>query len=351
MNDEIKETQPTKITPPQEGDTAPVHVGTTVEKPVAKKRKRRTQLWVGGGALLAIVLVLGISALLGYRQGIQQRTALEQGQTQLAVAEQFELGLQDMEAGRYEVARQRFEYVINLDPNYPGITDKLAEVLIILNATATPTPAPLPTAVEATPTPDLRADEELFSQAETHLANEEWDLAIQTLEQLRKNNPSYRSVDIDGMLYIALRHRGIKKIGLGNLEGGIYDLTLAERFGVLDTEADSWRVWARQYITGASYWDVNWPKAIEYFEQIVATTPNLHDSTGWSASQRYVDALVNYAESLELNAQWCEADEIYQKAFEYTGDPKYQEQLQQAQQQCGGEDVVEEEEEDEGEGD
>ncbi len=348
MNDKLKETQPTKITPPQEGDTSPVHVASTVEKPVAKKRKRRGWLWIGG-ALLAIVLVLGISALWGYQQGIQQRTAMEQSQTQLAVAEQFELGVRDLEAGRYEVARQRFEYVINLAPDYPGVTDKLAEVLIILNATATPTPAPLPTAVEPTPTPDLRADEELFSQAETHLANEEWDLAIQTLEQLRKNNPDYRSVDIDGMLYIALRQRGIKKISLGNLEGGIYDLTLAERFGVLDTEADSWRVWARQYITGASYWDVNWPKAIEYFEQIAATTPNLHDGTGWSASQRYVDALVGYAESLELNAQWCEADEIYQKAFEYTGDPKFQEQLQQAQQNCGGEDVVEEEEEDEGE--
>jgi tetratricopeptide (TPR) repeat protein len=346
MNDELKETQPTKITPPQEGDTSPVHVASTVEKPVAKKRKRRGWLWIGG-ALLAVVLVLGISALLGYQQGIKQRTAMEQAQTQLAVAEQFELGLQDMEAGRYEVARQRFEYVINLAPDYPGVTDKLAEVLIILNATATPTPSPVPTAVEATSTPDLRADEELFNQAETHLTNEEWDLAIQTLEQLRKNNPDYRPVDIDGMLYIALRQRGIKKIGLGNLEGGIYDLTLAERFGVLDTEADSWRVWARQYITGASYWDVNWPKAIEYFEQIAATTPNLHDGTGWSASQRYVDALVGYAESLELNAQWCEVDEIYQKAYEYTGDPKFQEQIEQAQENCSGEDSGEEENEDE----
>ncbi len=349
MNDELNETQPIKRTSPVGDDTAPINVGKTTESPVPKKRKRRTWLWIGGGVLVGAILVLGISAFLGYRQGIKKRTLHEQAQTQLAVAEQFELGVQDIQAGRYEVARQRFEYVIELAPDYPGVTDKLAEVLIVLNATATPTPAPLPTAVEATPTPDLRADEELFAQAETHLANEEWDLAIATLEQLRKNNPDYRSVDIDGMLYIALRQRGIKKIGLGNLEGGIYDLTLAERFGVLDTEADSWRVWARQYITGASYWDVNWQKAIQYFEEVAAMTPNLHDGTGWSASQRYVDALVGYAQSLELNAQWCEADEPYQKAFEYTGDPKYKELRNSVQEKCGGEDVVEEEAEDEDE--
>jgi tetratricopeptide (TPR) repeat protein len=39
---------------------------------------------------------------------------------------QFELGVADMDAGRYEMARKRFEYVIEINPNFPGIEEKLA---------------------------------------------------------------------------------------------------------------------------------------------------------------------------------------------------------------------------------
>jgi len=284
--------------------------------------------------LLGLILVLGVSGFLGYQNGIARRTNQESFQLAVAVAEQYELGVLDIEAGRYEVARQRFEYVLGLDPIYPGVTDRLAEVLIILNATATPTPALLPTAIEATPTPDSRAEEDLFTQAESYVASEEWSLAIETLEMVRKKNPEYRSVDIDGMIYLSLRQRGVQKISLGNLEGGIYDLALAESFGILDTEADSWRTWASFYITGASYWNVDWAQAVYYFEQVVAMTPNLHDGSGWTAAQRYMDALNGNAQLLESEGRWCELDDIYDKAYQYTGDPAYQELFLTAQDKC-----------------
>ena len=239
-----------------------------------------------------------------------------------------------MEAGRLEVARQRFEYVIGLDPTYPGVTDRLAEVLLLLNATAVPTPAPQPTAVEPTPTPDTRAEEDMYAQAQSYVAAKEWSLAIETLEMLRKKNPDYRPIDIDGLIYLSLRQRGIQKIGLGNLEGGIYDLALAESFGVLDAEADSYRSWARLYITGVSFWEVDWAQAVNYFEQVSAMTPNLHDGTGYNAAQRYVDALTNYGEFLELGDLWCDAVGVWDKAFQYTGNAAYQERITIAQNKC-----------------
>ena len=284
--------------------------------------------------LLGLILVLGVSGFLGYQNGIARRTHQETFQLAVAVAEQYELGVLDIEAGRYEVARQRFEYVLGLDPSYPGVTDRLAEVLIILNATATPTPAPLPTAVEATPTPDSRAAEDLFTQAESYVASQEWSLAIETLEMVRKKNPEYRSVEIDGMIYLSLRQRGVQKISLGNLEGGMYDLALAESFGILDTEADSWRTWASFYITGASYWDVDWAQAVYYFEQVAAMTPNLHDGSGWNAAQRYMEALLGYANFLENEGRWCAVVEVWDKAYQYNGDPAYQEKSIAAQDIC-----------------
>jgi len=334
MNDQLNETQPTEIDPSVGGDTAPIKIDQTNDAPPPKKRKGRAWLRRGGLVLLGLILVLGVGGILGYQNGISRRTNQEKFQLAVAAAEQYELGILDMEAGRYEVARQRFEYVIGLDPTYPGVTDRLAEVLLVLNATSTPTPAPLPTAVEPTPTPDTRAEEDMFAQAESYVAAQEWSLAIENLEMLRKKNPDYRPIDIDGMIYLSLRQRGIQKIGLGNLEGGIYDLALAERFGVLDAEADSYRSWARLYITGVSFWEVDWGQAVYYFEQVSAMTPNLHDGSGYNAAQRYVDALINYGNFLEQEGLWCDAIRVWDSAFQYTGNATYQEKTSQAQNKC-----------------
>jgi len=284
--------------------------------------------------LVILVLIIAISAFLGYKGGIQQRTQLESTQVAQALQEQFELGVKDMEEGRYEIARQRFDYVLQLDPSYPGITEKLAEVLLVLNATATPTIVPTNTPVPITPTPDLRGEEELMAQAKDFLVNKDWSNAIETLENLRKKNPTYKAVEVDDMLYLALRNRGVQKIGLGQLEGGIYDLTLAEGFGPLDTEANNWRTWARYYITGASFWEVDWEQAAYYFEQVAPMMPNMHDGTGWTASQRYLEALLKYANWLEDQKRWCDAEIAYQKAYEYSGDESLVEVIETVADKC-----------------
>lgn len=335
MNEEnLSATQPTNIAPPSVEDTSPIRVTPAPEATPPKKKKRRGWMKTAGMILLGLMLILLVSGFLGYRNGINRRINLESEQRALLTAEQFTLGVLDMEAGNYARARQRFEYVIGLDPSYPGVTDKLAEVLLIENVTATPTAAPTPTEIPITPTPDTRAVEELFTKANGHIANKEWTEAIETAEEIRKRDPEFYPLKVDGILYLSLRMRGIQKIGLGSLEGGIYDLTLAESFGVLDTEADGWRNWARLYLTGASFWDVDWPQAINYFQELASITPNLHDGSGWSAAQRYVDALVGYAESLEAQGYWCDVDELYDQAFQYTGNAIYQEMMITAQGNC-----------------
>jgi hypothetical protein len=120
------------------------------------------------------------------------------------------------------------------------------------------------------------------------------------------------AVKVDGMLYVALRNRGIDKIAqLHDLEGGNYDLTLAERFGPLDTEARNWRDWADLYIRGASFWDVDWGQAVYYFSQLASAAPNLSDLSGWTASNRYMDALLGYGDWFASKEQWCDAQVQY----------------------------------------
>jgi tetratricopeptide (TPR) repeat protein len=302
---------------------------TEVPAKTPRRRKRASWIWWTLLALSILIAVVAISGLLGYWNGIRIRQAFEATQVASTVDEYFNLGIQNMEAGRYFIAQQQFQYVIQLDPSYPGVTDKLAEVMLILNATSTPTPAPTatPTPIPFTPTPDTRGEAEIFAQAEDYIKNEDWSAAIATLETLRKIDPEYRAIEVDGKLYLCLRQRGVQKISEGNLEGGIYDLSLAERFGILDTEADSWRTWAQYYIRGASFWGVDWSQAVYYFEQVAPMFPNMHDGTFWTASQRYKEALTQYAQQLETGEYWCEAEEQYIKLRDLTGDPSLDETI------------------------
>lgn len=327
-NEELHETQETKIDSPSGEDTSP----TDISEP--KKRKRRPWLRRLGYIFLGLLILLIVSAFFGYRNGIRRRKETEANQATIAAATQFELGLADMAAGNYEIARQRFEYVLSINPTYPGVTEMLAEVILVSSITATPTLAPTPTSIPVTPTPDSRAEEEQYAQIEGYMANKDWDAAVAAIEELRKKNPDFRAIDLDGMLYLALRQRGALQIGLGNLEVGIYNLTLAETFGVLDTEADGLRTWARYYITGASFWDIDWPQAIEYFSQVAAQYPNMHDGSNWTAAQRYVDALIGYAQQLEREGKFCEVDDVYNQAHQYTGNASYLDSAAEAQANC-----------------
>jgi tetratricopeptide (TPR) repeat protein len=291
--------------------------------------------WLIVLSLFALVVIATASVIGGYRAGINQRTQLESTQVAQTVQEQFNQGVQDMQAGRYEIARQRFEYVIRLNPNYPGVTDKLADVLLEINTTVTPTTIATPT---LTPTEDLRGAEELFSQAQTYLADQKWSEAIDTLLVLRKNEPSYRVVEVDSMLFVALRYRGVDKIlNKADLEGGTYDLALAERFGPLDVEASNYRQWADLYAKGASFWELDWSQAVFYFGQLIVPAPNLRDSAGMTATERYRIALIKYGDQLAEAREWCLAQEQYAAAFNVASDPQVEPTAAWVTQKCENE--------------
>lgn len=282
-------------------------------KPSKKKKKKLNRfLFIVIGIVLLIV-TSGASWFLGSREGQKLRTverdkvALENATTQ------YQLGVRELEEGRYDNARKRFEYVIKLVPDFPGAQEKLTEVMIAQSIVNTPTPAPEPT-VE--PTPDYRGEQELYDQALQYVQQEDWDNAIATLDLLRDKNLNFNPVDVDGLYYISLRNRGVKRIlQEGSLEPGMYDLTLSERFAPLDNEADSYRVWARYYLTGASFWGLDWSQVVSIFGQIYPVVPNLMDSSGMTARERYRVGLIKWGDQLALQKDYCLAQEKYDLAF------------------------------------
>ena len=315
MSDQnFDETTPVKI----EHDTQPVQIkpGQVAEE-IAEKPRRWPWVLLG---IVVMLLVIAAGGYSGYRAAVNDRTQQMNSQKNLITTEQFALGIQDMEAGRLESAQQRFEYVIKVDPQFPGAPEKLTEVMIKAANRATPTPVVTPT-IAFTPTPDLRGVEELFSAAQQYMRAQDWENAILTLDLVRKENLEFRPLDVDGMYYISLRNRGVFKIvQTGNLEGGIYDLALTERFGPLDKEADAYRNWARYYLAGTSFWEVDWVKVLEYFSQLYASLPNLRDGSGYTVAERYKIASKGLGDQLAAKENWCEARDQYFNALSVSQD-------------------------------
>jgi len=277
----------------KEDDTQPL-------KPVKPSRWRSILI-----SILGFLLLVGLGGFSGYSSGISVRTSAEAAIISQQLAEQYTLAIVDIESGRYEVAKQRLEFIINHDPSYAGAQQRLTEVLVM---SSMPTATVAPT---LTSTPDFSGAESAFARAQQLIQAQDWPGAISALDTIRKLDATYKTAQVDGMYYFALRNQGHDLITKqGNLEGGIYYLTLAERFGPLDNTAIGLRDGARAYITGASFWELDWPQAISYFEQVGLGWPSMWDGT-MTASQRYFIALTSYGNELYAKQDYCDAYDVF----------------------------------------
>jgi hypothetical protein len=291
--------------------------------------------------VFTLLVIAGMSAVGGIEAGKHDRLVVESTQKASQIQEQYGLAMEDIASGRDDLARQRFEWIIQRDPGYPGVPEQLADILMRMGITATATLVPTPT---LTPTPDTRTRDELYESARQSMAGRDWSTAIDTLLKLRKEDPTFHPIEVDGWLYIALRYRGLDKIKNADLEGGTYDLALAERFGPLDAEATNYRSWAELYVTGSSFWDVDWAQAVNYFSQLKLVAPYLRDGSGWTSIDRYRLALTKYGDWLTLQERWCEAQEQYQLALDEGAEPAVRPTAEYAAEECASpSDDVEEE--------
>ncbi len=296
MSEEIANTQPQPAV--DTGNTQPL-------KPVKKRRRWGAILLSIAGVL--ILLALGLMG--GYWSGLGERQATEVSLRTKQLTEQYQYALVDEQFGHFESAQTRLQYIIQHDPTFPGAQAELAKVLVqmsIPTATATAT---------ITPTPDLRGEEAMFQTATQLTASGDWANAIAQLDQLRKQDPNYKTAQVDGMYYFALRNYGMNMIQQqGNLEGGIYELTLAERFAPLDNTASALREGARAYIQASSFFGVDWKDAVAYFAQVASGWPALWDGT-MTSNQRYHESLMRYGDQLWAQKDACGAYEQYQTAM------------------------------------
>ena len=295
MSEQTENTQP--IAPLKEDDTQPI-------RPIKKAPRWRSILI----SVLGFLLLVGLGGFGGYSSGIGVRKSAEETVISTQLTEQYTFALRDIELGNFETAIQRLKFVILNDPSFPGAQEKLTEVMVL---SVIPTPTPIPT---VTSTPDFSGAESAYQRAQQLISAQDWVNALSALDIIRKLDPNYKTAQVDGMYYFSLRNYGHVLITQqGNLEGGIYHLTLAERFGPLDNSSVQLREGARAYITGASFWELDWKQAYGYFSIVGLNWPGMWDGT-MTGTQRLQISAMRYGDELFEQQDYCAAYDQFQVA-------------------------------------
>lgn len=301
--------------------------------PVKAKHKHRRLILPG---ILGILLLVIIGAAIGYGTAINKRITAEQDRRYVTATTQYELALVDQREGRLASARNRIEYVISLYPQFPGVDGKLAEILLAIGTSTTPIASNPEPILTVEPTKDNRASADLLQAAQTQYANNEWEALINTVRSMRDGDPSYEVIKVDGLYYGALRNEGMNQIQKGNLEIGLYDFAIASQIAPIDTDAEAYRVWARMYLTGVSWWKISWEKVTIYFSQLNDMVPDLIDFSGKSVRQRYTEALSLWGDQLSAAGDFCGAIPKYETSAQVTNSQAMNDKVSAARAGCEG---------------
>jgi tetratricopeptide (TPR) repeat protein len=274
-----------------------------IEPSTPPARRRIRWIWVIPAALL-LVVILGSTA--GFFSGQALHSQRQVAKTHALDTEQFNLALDDIQAGRFKVAIARLESVLQNEPDFPGAVEKRQEALAAINAT--PTPMPTETTVPS-PTPDVSKAEQLLNQAKQQFADKDYPGMIKTLLTLKVEVPGFQPVRVDGWMWVGLRYNGVHLIKDTNLlTEGLYYLDLATNYAPLDSEAAAQEKFARIFLPlyqEAYYYRT---KDIEVsmndFQQVVQMRPYYRDNL----IKDYGDILIANANA---TGSPCGAVELY----------------------------------------
>ena len=256
---------------------------------------------------MIVLVIVGIGVFGGYRAGISIRLNKETELVTQQLSDQFSRALVDIQFGNYDAAKTRLEYIIGINPSFPGAMDKLdrGDGPIYRSNSHT--------SCLSHPTID-RGRYQLRSPTGAGAAIGRCRAMAECVDRaghFARQDFTFHTVDVDGMYYFALRNLGVDMIKEGNLEGGIYELTLAERFGPLDNTAHVLRDNARAYINAASFWELDWQRATQQFSALNGS--GIWDGT-MTATERYRIAAMRYGDQLYADGQFCDANDQYQAA-------------------------------------
>ena len=171
---------------------------------VAVKRTTRTTAKtrrLSATTLLILVFACGFVGLIataiagGVAVGLQDRKADEQAR----IDQFYQEGLANRAAGKLPLAKADFEYVLRLNPAYPGAREQLAQVQDLLTVKPTPTTSAMV----------VNVTQELYQAGLAAYQKKDWQKAIDIFAQVRSLDATYEKDAIARMLYDAALTYGL----------------------------------------------------------------------------------------------------------------------------------------------
>ncbi len=283
-------------------------------------------------ALIAIsgcvlIAALGVAAAGGAVAGQNEREAHA---TQTTVADmdlQFGLGLSDLAEGRYELAVQRFSWIVERQPGYPGAAERLAEARQNMASASAGS-----VSIDTTPVPTSAAGGDLnllYDEAVTYFEDQQWKAAISRLQDIQNQDPTFKEIDVKEMLHEALKNQGLAELRAGRFEEGVFLLEQAIEIKPLDDQSEGEYLLASFYVAGLRYWDINWPVVLQNYQEIYDVMPSYYD-----VADRLWDAHVLYGDQLVALSDPCAAAEQYLAALGMVWDTEVGTKYDEANDAC-----------------
>jgi Tol biopolymer transport system component len=258
--------------------------------------------------------IIAAAGLGGVYAGMQDRTADQQAQADRFYQE----GLANRTAGKLQLAKADFEYVLKIDPNYPGAREQIAQIVELLTVKPTPTFAI-----------QVNVTQQLYEAGVDAYERKQWKKAIEILTQVRAIDAVYETDRIAQMIYDAALTYGLQLLKEDRLEESIAYLDQAAYLGPLPAEAETEAQYARMYITARDYWNVNWQKAIESFGELYQIGPGYRDTFA-----RYVEAYIQYGDERTRAGDPCAAQTQYEEALKLRPAADLQAAADKAKEAC-----------------
>jgi len=260
--------------------------------PSTRRIRNRLPAVLSGLFLLVLMLAVGF----GYWDGTRQRALQDQKAMDEYLVGQYNLALGDIQAGRFDFAKQRLDEIVYRNPDYPGAKEAQQKVIRLMNAT----PTPIPTATtKPSPTPNVALGEQMIQKAQQQYKDKDFKGALLTLLSIQKDIPSYNPLRIEGLLFLSLQEEGLAEIKSLNLEAGIYHLWMASRYASLNATSIQKMDWAKEVLSAyqAAYHfrKVDLEKSVLNFSAAYFLAPSYRPSL----AQDYTDTLNSYIKQLK----------------------------------------------------
>ncbi len=269
--------------------------------------------WILFAALVSFAGAVLIPGALGLYFGSQERAAYLHQQA----VQHYQQALTYESENYTELAIAEIQTALKYDPGYQEAADKLRVLQEKGKASVTAVPTALPLA------------EQLFQNAQSAIARQQWAEALDALEELVRIKPDLRASEVKALLIQSYLNAGKESVAAGQVEQARTRFDSALSLDPTNAEAKLLRARAILYLKGAEVVNLDWQSAVSNFQQLYGLDPNFYD-----VKNQLLNASINYGDFASAQNAYCLASREYERAVSLGANSTVESKMDFANEHC-----------------